>query len=269
MPAVSRQQIIDTLGDSLREVSCIRGAWLGGSDASGRTDEWSDIDLAIIAEDDRIEETYERVHAALETLSPIELSFRFPMPTWHGHEQEILRLRDAGPWAIVDLVIMAKSNPNRFLERERHGEPLILFDHDGLVVPSPLDRAKHLEMVENRVAMLRTRFELFQSLVSKAALRGAGADAIYSYQALTHRPLIELLRIRYCPQRFDYGPRYLDRDLPADLRAQVEELAYVPSVDRIEEYRARVEVLFRENLGALEAGEWRVELPPPAGPGRD
>lgn len=257
-PPITRQEIIDTLARSLGDVPFIRAAWLGGSDASGRTDSWSDIDIQLVAEDDRIEETYDRVHSALETLSPIELSFRFPTPTWHGHEQEILKLRDADPWAIIDLVIMARSNPDRFLERERHGEPLVLFDHDGVVVPTALDRARHLEKMRRRLEVLRTQFGLFQSFITKAALRGAGADAMMSYVAFSFRPLVELLRIRHCPDRYDYGPRYLDRDLPAEARAAVESLAYVPSVDRIEEYRSRAEAVFRENLEALDAGEWSL-----------
>jgi hypothetical protein len=256
--AVTRQEIIDTLARSLGDVPFIRAAWLGGSDASGRTDQWSDIDIQLVAEDDRIEETYDRVHSALETLSPIELSFRFPTPTWHGHEQEILKLRDADPWAIIDLVIMARTNPDRFLERERHGEPLVLFDHDGLVMPAALDRVRHLEKMRRRLEVLRAQSGLFQSFVTKAALRGAGADAMMSYVAFSFRPLVELLRIRHCPDRYDYGPRYLDRDLPDPVRAEVEALAYVPSVERIEEYRARAEAIFRQNLEALDAGEWSL-----------
>jgi len=38
---------------------------------------------------------------------------------------------------------------------------------------------------------------------------------------VTLAPLIELMRIRHCPDRFDFGPRYLDRDLPAELRLTV------------------------------------------------
>jgi hypothetical protein len=246
----------------------VRGAWLGGSDASGRTDQWSDIDLQIIVEDGRVEEAYRLVHATIETLSPIEHRYRFPMPTWHGHEQALLKLRDSDPFAVIDLVIIVKSNPDRFLERERHGEPLVLFDHDRLVVPAALDREKHLDKVKRRLESLRSLFALCQGFVSKAALRGAAADAMHSYQAMTFRPLVELLRIRHCPERFDYGARYLDRDLPADVRRVVEGLAYVPSVDRIEEYRARAEVLFQENLRAFDAGEWRVEIAERAAIGR-
>ena len=42
---VERKQIIDTLAAALEPLDWVRAAWLGGSDASGRTDEWSDVDL--------------------------------------------------------------------------------------------------------------------------------------------------------------------------------------------------------------------------------
>ena len=43
-------------------------------------------------------------------------------------------------------------------------------------------------------------------------------NAMASYLAYSIRPLVELLRMRHCPDRFDYGLRYLDRDLPKKLQ---------------------------------------------------
>lgn len=258
---VTRDHIIDALTEGLRALPWVRAAWLGGSDASGRTDRWSDVDLQMIVEDDRVEDAFLAVHAALEALSPIEHLFRIPSPTWHGHEQEFLSLRDAEPWPILDLLVMKLSAPGHFLERERHGEPLVLVDRDGIAGPVPLDREAHLERMRERLPALRAQFGLFQSFVTKAALRGAGADAMAGYFSFTLRPLIELLRMRHCPLLFDYGPRYLDRDLPEGVRVQVEELSFVPSLDRVEEYRARAEALFTETLRALDEGEWHLELP--------
>ncbi|MGD8394696.1 MAG: nucleotidyltransferase domain-containing protein [Candidatus Eiseniibacteriota bacterium] len=258
-PTITRQTIIEALGAAVEAAPFVRAAWLGGSDATGRTDRWSDIDLQLVAEDDRIEETYACVHDALEGLSPIELRYRFPMPTWHGHEQEILKLAGSDPWSIIDLVIIARSHPDRFLERERHGEPRVLLDRDGLVVPAALDRDAHLARLQARLATLRVTFPLFQSFATKAALRGHTADALQSYQAFTMRPLIELLRMRHCPERFDYGARYLDRDLPEALREEIETLVLVPALEELESRRQRAATLFDAQIRALDAGEWSPE----------
>jgi predicted nucleotidyltransferase len=256
---VGRSEILDALREGVAKFPWVRAVWSGGSDASGRTDHLSDIDLFVIVEEARIEEAFEALHRILETLSPIEVSWRMPSPTPFGCEQEFLRLRDSEACHMVDLVVMKPGDPEWFLERERHGEPLILLDRDDLARSRPLDREKHLERMRERLPTLTRKFDLFQNLVSKAAARGARADAMHGYLQATLMPLVELLRMRHCPERFDYGLRYLDRDLPPELREVVEGLAFVPSIEELESCRARAQALFDENLRALDAGEWRLE----------
>lgn len=51
---------------------------------------------------------------------------------------------------------------------------------------------------------------------------------------MTWRPLVEALRLLHCPQRRVFGPRYLERDLPADICRRVEALAFVRDLDDLE-----------------------------------
>jgi hypothetical protein len=257
---ITRQEIIHHITPLLQKTPFIRGMWLGGSDATHRTDEWSDIDLYLISDDAHVEDTFAELHEALEMLSPISNRYRLPKPTWHGHEQEFLALRDANPFAQLDIVVLAKSNPDRFLERERHGIALVLFDKDGLVVPPLFDRERHWAKLRNRLETVRAQFEFGQGAVRRAVLRGMGAEAMQSYQNLSLRPLVELLRMRYCPDRFDYGIRYIDRDLPPHLRDTIERLAFPPTREAIEQYRAEVEDLYRRNIEDLDHGLWSVVL---------
>ncbi len=257
---LARQRIIDILGEALDGLDYVRSAWLGGSDASGRTDEWSDIDLQIIVEDERVEDAIEALHAALESHSPIARRYRFPEPTWHGHSQEILGLEHADPHHFLDLVVMSRTSAaDRFLERERHGEAMVLFDRDGLLATPPMDWEAHRGKMSERLATMRAQFDLYQTIVSKAVRRGHAADAAYGYVAVTLKPLVELLRMRYCPERFDYGLRYLDRDLPPDWHAEVERLAVPPSLEALGEYHARAGEHFAEQLVALDRGDWSLD----------
>lgn len=255
---LSRQMMIDALAAAFEPLPFVHAGWLGGSDASGRTDAWSDIDIQFVVEDDAVEQCFEVAHEVLERLSPIAHRFRMPSPTWHGHEQEFLSLRDADPCHFVDLVVMRRSSKDWFLERERHGDALVLFDKERIVIAPPFDRAAHIAKMEKRFGIVREIFPLFQNLTIKAARRGAGADAMMTYMSQTIRLLVEVLRMRYCPDRYDYGLRYLDRDLPADLRAEIDRLVFPPSVDAIESYQARAEALFNETMRAYDAGEWRL-----------
>jgi predicted nucleotidyltransferase len=256
---ISRQMMIDALAAAFEPLPFVHAAWLGGSDASGRTDAWSDIDIQIVVDDDAVEQCFEITHEVLERLSPIAHRFRLPSPTWHGHEQEFLSLNDADACHFVDFVVLKRSSKDWFLERERHGDALVLFDKEGLVKAPPFDRAAHVDKMEKRLAVLREVFPLFQNLTVKAARRRAAADAMMTYMTQTIRPVVEILRMRYCPDRYDYGLRYLDRDLPADVGAEIERLVFPPSVEEVEAYQARAQKLFDETIRALDAGEWRIE----------
>jgi predicted nucleotidyltransferase len=248
---VGRDEILAAVTEALRALPFVRAAWLGGSDATGRTDRWSDLDLMVVVEDGRVEETFAAVRAAAETLSPIAHRLRMPKGAALGHEQEFASLASADPAHFLDTVVIEKSRPGWLLEPERHGTPVVLFDRDGLVKPAPFDRAAHEARMRSRLATLRESFFLFQTLVTRAVARGAAADAAAAYVAVTLRPLVEVLRMRYCPDRFDFGPRYLDRDLPPAVRAEVEALAFPGSLAAVEACRARAEALFRETLIAL------------------
>lgn len=253
---IERQRMIDAIAGALEPRAWARAAWLSGSDATGRTDAWSDIDIQVLVEDDRVDDALETVRGALAALSPIAHRHRLPEPTWHGHAQEFLSLRDADPCHFVDLVVMRRSRGGRLLETERHGTALVLFDKHGDVRPEPFDRAAHDAKVEARVAELRQTFFLFQNLTTKAVRRGDVADAVQRFHAFTVRPLVELLRMRHCPDRFDFGLRYLDRDLPGDVRAEVVALMLPATLDAVEENRRRAEAMFRACLAARDAGEW-------------
>ena len=71
-------------------------------------------------------------------------------------------------------------------------------------------------------------------LVRKPLRRGHRLDAFTRYQNRLVRPLCDLMRIEHDPDRFDYGFRYLDRDLPAADRALLERLAFIGIDDDLE-----------------------------------
>ena len=250
---VTRAQIITALHAALEAAPEVLAASLGGSDATGRTDEFSDVDLVVVVAEGAVEATLEAVHSALEDLSPIAHRWRLAEPTWHGNAQEFLSLRDADPAHFIDLVVLEPSGGERFLEVERHGTAIVLFDRAGLLAPAPLDRVALQARIDARLAILRERFPLFQTLVTRAVRRGFVAEAAVAYQDYTYRPLIELLRIRHCPDRFDFGARYLDRDLPAAVRAEVEALALPGSLAEVETFRGRAEALFVATLAELDS----------------
>ena len=238
-----RACLIEALQHACEESSHVRAAWLGGSDASSRTDEFSDVDLHVLVSDGTAESTFELIEDAIGRLSPIASSYRLPDPTWHGHRQAFYRFAESSPFLLLDLVVMEVSHPDRFLERERHGDPRVLFDPDHVIRPTPIDHDAMADRRAARLRVLRDQHDLFGVLVTKAVHRGHLAEAVHFYHAFSLRPMIEVLRMVHCPDRFDFGARYLDRDLPADDAAAVARLSLPGDAESLlamhEETRAR------------------------------
>lgn len=251
---ISREHLIDALSRSLPQSLEVKAAWLAGSQATGRLDEWSDIDLMLLVEDDAVDVAIKLVEATLTTLSTIALRYRVPEPAWHDHSQVFYQLTDAPQWLMVDVLLMKRTTSNWFLEPERHGTPTVLFDREGLVKPATLDRAVHQRQIDAKLADLRVKFVMFQHLIRKSIRRRNPAEAVAFYHALTLRPLVELLRIRHCPERFDYGLRYLHDDLPPSMAERVNDLSLIVDLEDLERKHAACLAWFDETLDALETG---------------
>jgi predicted nucleotidyltransferase len=251
-----RETLIRALTAALAKREWARAAWLGGSDATGRLDRFSDIDLVTVVDEDRVDDAFAAIKEELESISPVDLEWRVPSPTWHGHEQVFYRLRDADEHLMIDFVVMTRSTPaqNRFLERERHGFPVVLFDHDGFCSPAALDRSVHDQRMRARLERIRVTFPLFQPLVTRAIERGQPCDAAYFYSQLTLAPTVEALRMLHCPERFDFGMRYLFDDLPAEVYTRVCELALPGSLDGIRRCREQAHAMFNDAMERLDHG---------------
>lgn len=247
---VTRQQILDAVVPRLRDEPRVLAAWLGGSDATGRADEMSDVDLCLVCEDGAAAGLRPVIEAAVAAVAPIRVKFDLPEPTWHGFPQSFYQLQNAPEWLMVDWVIVERSQHNPWLEVERHGRAKVLFDKEGLLRETHADAAALRAAAEKKIAELRVKFPVFRHLPVKMARRGLPVDALHFYNALVLRPLIDLLRAIHCPDRHDFGPRYLKSDLPAHPH-YYEELCRLSLVRSLEDYEWMVERASRMFEAAL------------------
>ncbi len=231
----SREQIISVLRAAFEPLDACRAVWLGGSDATGRSDELSDVDIQALVRDDAVESIFAAAEAALSGLAPIAHRYRVPEPSWHGHSQCFYALRGLPPEWMVDLTVMKASAPPamRFMEPERHGRPVVLFDKDAALVPVPLDRAAHETKIQAKLTELRARVPVLAPLVLKAVRRGNAPEAAAMYHGIVLRGLVDLLRILHCPDRYDFGLRYIRADLPIGVAAAVERLALPGTLEQV------------------------------------
>lgn len=250
---LQRQQLIEALHRRLREAECVRAAWLGGSDSTGRTDATSDIDLMVIAAPGRVEEAIAAIDAAIAPVCAVRLRYRLPQPTWHGFEQAFYQFEDAPEWLMLDWLVMEQGGAHPWLEVERHGRALVLFDKDGEMREAHADRGAIDAAVRKKVEDLRVKYRLFRHLAEKMAARGLPADAAYFYQAITLRSVVDLLRAVHCPERHDFGFRYLERDLPRGAYERVCRLCYPASAGAIPVLQREADALIDETLAAWDA----------------
>lgn len=249
-----RQRILETIIASLEPKDFVLALWQGGSAAHKSTDEWSDIDIQAIVEDECVQETFDILEESLETISEIRFKWRVPEPTWHGHSQCFYQLEEANPFLFIDFAVLKQSYPNHFLELERHGKLVIEFDKANLIVQPYLNRSEHCLKMQERLATLRNTFAFFQIIVKKEINRGYLVSAISNYHTYTLQPLIELLGMVYRPERYDFKTKYFYRDFPTEVIARVEALYCVINLADLAAKQQQAEALFAETLPRVEAG---------------
>jgi hypothetical protein len=259
---IDRQTIIHALSDAYFRMPFIHALWEGGSAAFNRVDEFSDLDLHAIIDDEHIREVFELTETTLAGLSPITLKYEVPEPTWHGHSQTFYRLRDTSKYFMVDLALMKLSNPNRFLEPEMHGQARVLFDKSGLVVPPVFDWERLEKSLRERLAHLRTFFDLFEVVVEKEILRSNPLDAQAFYQRFTIQPLVEVLRMKYDPPRYQFHMRYLYYDLPQPVAHALEELVFPVDLLDLAQKRQRALAWFEQTWEELNSRATILENTP-------
>lgn len=249
-PLLTRRELIAHLRVALPESDNIRAAWLGGSDAFNRADGLSDVDVFILVTRGRVEEAAGHFRRSIERLSPLSRELRMPMPSWHGCHQAFYQLQRAPEHLMVDWLAVEQGQTHEWSHVERHGTPEIWFDKDGDIRPTHIDEGANRDAVERRIADLEIRFGLFRHLAAKQAARGLPTDGASFYHNHVLRPLVDLLRCVHCPERHDYGLRYLRDDLPPDVYERVCGLCYPAGVDELPRLVSEATGLFQRTLDA-------------------
>jgi len=241
-----RARISSAVTEALRPLPAVFAGWEGGSAAFGAVDAYSDIDLEfLVADDASFELLYASAERAIETVSPITASHT-PL------KGRYYKLKDGGDFLLVDLIFFRVGDSDHHLEVERHGDKMPLFDKGDWLRRRPLDERALALKRDERYRELQTWFPMSQVFVRKAILRGQHVEAVNAFWACTLKPLAELLRMRHCPARWDFGVRYLDRDLPPAVYGQIRDLVFIRDLGDLKTKLARAIAWGAELLQELE-----------------
>jgi len=204
-------------------------AWVGGSAVTDNWDEWSDLDVDVLCRPGTAVAAYERwVEALVEELTPASV---WDTPReWRpdGRQCFVCMQPRPGlleePTVLVDLVMSDISEEHRHLDVRRHGTPLVLHDPDALLVLREDDPDELARAMADAVDQVRQKRPTSEWLVNRALARGHVAEGVDLYLRHGLHLLVRLLRAEHCPERHDYGLRYLRDDLPADVAGRLEAL---------------------------------------------
>ena len=158
---VSRETVVRVIVDAVEPLEYTYALWEGGAIAFDRLDRWSDIDICVDAEDERVRDVFPVVEDALASVAPIELKYDVPAAPTHGYLQAFYRLEGTPRFMLIDFAVFKHSEPNKLLETEIHGNSLFHFNKQESVGIPALDRAALLDRLKTRLERLATRFEMF------------------------------------------------------------------------------------------------------------
>ena len=237
MPDLSRyDDVLRLLRDHVDTTPAVRLAIVGGSAATGRYDDHSDLDVELWC-DGPPDPTYDALHASLVEQLDVDHVWEVLRERWpDGTRQLFAHLQpDPGdlsrPTRILDLAIHPMTGSGVVaIDPRRHGTPIALHDPDGLLRLAHEDEAPHEAARGTTLADIAGRRGTGEWLVRRALARGELVEAHAFYLRLAFTPLVELLRIEHCPARHDFGLRYLDTDLPPGYAERLDELLPGPDL---------------------------------------
>ncbi len=257
---LGRQEILDALTSALEPLPFVDAMWEGGAAAFDRLDKWSDIDLYVVAADDRVAETFRAIEETLARLSPIQRKYEPTWPPESGIAQAFYRLKRASEYLLVDLAVLKRSAPDQFLEPELHGQARFSFNKGGAVRAPPLDVEAFTAKVLERRDRLLLRMDLFGPFLSKELHRRNWLGALDAYEKIFLESLAQALRMRYAPVHYGFSVRYAVYDLPPEAVRRLQDLSYVRSPDELEEKSRIAADWFRETMAVVTAERVRAQV---------
>lgn len=251
--AITRDEIIKVITDTLEPLNFVNAMWQCGAAAFNRVDKWSDVDIVIDVEDDRVMDVFSYTDQALQGLSPIEYTYGTPHPMSEGAYQKVYRLEGTSEFLVIEICVVRNSAKQKFFGKEIHGNTPVSFDKKGVTEKSYLDKNKFEIMLNKRVQDLKLKFNLYQFLVTKELNRENYIEALEFYRNFTLTPLTEALRLKYTPYRYDFRYRYIQYDLPQEIVTKIFGFYYIK--DGFELYRKHklAAQWFNEVIEELEA----------------
>lgn len=249
---LDRESVIEALRDALSRSPFIHAFWEGGAAATGMLDEWSDLDLYLLVDDDKVDESFGLVEETMSRLSEITLKLPIPQTGWEGVSQAFYKLARMSEYQIIDLAVVTMSSDEKFLEPTVHGEARFMFNKVGDIRYPPYDAAAVREKMAAKRDKMAARMEMFGAFFDKEMSRGHLVEASDLYYRLTLPTLVTLLRMKYRPEHHDFGTRHVHEELPRPVVERLTRLCLFGDPGELAERQREAKGWIEELLGSFQ-----------------
>jgi len=205
--------------------------WEGGSVATGFDDDYSDLDAALICDDDYVEEVFTKTEKLLDESYGISEKFRVPEPCWHGHSQSFYLLNDSPKFFYIDLFVQKVSAGNRLMESNRHGSSYVWFDKKDLMDSTSMPEKEYRNKIVQKLRLFRDSFFINKIELEKQIVREREVDAMDGYIKMIIGRLAFLFNVKNRPAKHDFGLLYSYREWSQGDHEFVKEMLYVKDLN--------------------------------------
>ena len=203
-------KIINCLRNNLENRDDVYALWIEGSMAQGFADEYSDIDLWLCVDDDKIFLIYSEVENALKTLGNID--FKYIVKKKGELGQNVYHISGMNKFLHIDINTQGISR-NVYLV-SGIDDARIVFDKKSVVKFKDRDGQK--VDIDAKRLKLKAFFEQMEPSVIKSLRRGNKLEAIYYFHMIL-RYATKFLHLKYgLPEKADFDLKHIYRDIPKD-----------------------------------------------------
>ncbi len=217
-----------------------------GAHAAG---DMSDADLHVVVTAGQVERAITAMRRALSDRWSIAREYQ---RTYAGNTEFFWQLEGVPPLNFVDMVFEDCPEDGVCIDRGRHPSPLVHVDKCGCIAMTSEPTAERRARLQKRVSQIAEfHWDLKIDLIRKHIQRDRSLHAFGDYQAGLVLPIVELLRIKYCPASSSHHLADVQWDLPAEVTARLEPLVMVSTLRELEKSLPIVDEWTRDLLREL------------------
>ena len=212
--------------------------WVEGSAPQGYADEFSDIDLWLSVDDDKIFMVYDDIEQILSEIAPID--FRYVVKNKGELGQNVYHLEGMSEFLTVDVNTQGVSRDVYLVKGIDDAE--VIFDKQNIVKfkerePANVD-------IEAKRKKLQGFYEQMRPSVLKNVRRGKSLEVLYYYHLIL-RYATKFLRLKHgWHEKTDFDLKHIYRDIPEAEVKNLERFYDVPTSE-IESVLSELEAWIR------------------------